>query len=103
MNERGLSRYGLFLLAEDVSKASVYRWFKGVSRIDLNSARKLLEALDPDRRSPLLRAAEALLPVNGVEESLKERVVAQLKLRNLPRKRTLEALRTAGVPGFEIE
>ncbi len=100
MSERGLSIYGLFLLVDDLSKASIYRWFNGACRIDVNAARKLLDALGGDR-SAALDAAEALLARERLGDSVRERVLGELRERNLPRKRTLEALRAAGIPGFE--
>ena len=99
MNERGLTVYGLFLLVGDLSKASLYRWFSGTCRIDMNTARKLLDALAGQSAS--LDAAEALLASEGAGDSVRGRLLGELKERKLPRNRTLDALRAAGVPGFE--
>ncbi|MDE2482033.1 MAG: helix-turn-helix domain-containing protein [bacterium] len=101
MNERGLSVYGLFLLVDDLSKATIYRWFNGTSRIDVNRAVKLLEALAGEDRSVSLGAAEALLAREGAGDSARDRLRGELKARKLPRNRTFDALRAAGVPGFE--
>jgi len=101
MNERGLSVYGLFLLVDDLSKASIYPWFSGTCRIDANAARKLLDALLGDDRSSALDAAESLLLRECASDSARERLLDELKARKLPRRRTLDALGAAGVHGFE--
>ena len=100
MKDRGLSVYGLYLLT-DLSKASVYRWFRGACGIGVDGAGQLLHALARDGRSPSLDKAAELLARERASDSIEKRLLVELKARKLPRRRTLDALRAAGIPGFD--
>lgn len=100
MKDRGLSVYGLYLLT-DLSKATVYRWFSGVCRIEVDGASHLLKALASEGRSSSLDKAAGLLAQEQASDSLEMRLLIEIKARKLPRRRTLDALRAAGIPGFD--
>lgn len=92
--------YGLFLLT-DLSKATIYRWFNGVSRIEVGQAHQILKAIAGERSCPFLDEAVQLLLREQARDPVAQRLLVELKVRRLPRRRTLDALRAAGIPGFE--
>ncbi len=101
MSECGVSAYQLYL-DSGLNKATVYRWLSGKVRIPSSGARRLLRALLREPNPPSLQQASQLL-VNGktnLRESVRLRVMAELRTRGLPQRRTLEALCAAGVPDF---
>ncbi len=100
MKERGLSIYALYLTT-DLCKATVYRWFSGTSVVSVDGAYELLHTLSSDSSSQYLDEAAAVLEREASRIVGAERLLNELKARKLPRRRTLEALRAAGISGFE--
>ncbi len=101
MRDRGISSvYRLYLLT-DFNKATIYRWFSGTVRIPVYGAEHLLDVLAGEGHSKSIARAAALLTKERDSESFEKRLLGELKARKLPLRRTIEALRAAGVTAFD--
>ncbi len=98
MVERRISSvYSLFLSA-DLPRSTLHRWLAGRGRIPVSRAFELLDALlSCGEGGAPARAIRDLLEAASTNESIEQRLRAELRARRVPISRTLDALRAANV------